>query len=210
MSRPRGEAEDVPPARASAAIGKSSGKVGRVEIFAFRRWRKRDALASRAPAFPAAAGRWPSFGVEPAVLAPEHFLDRGLAAQDAAAAVLQRPAAEIDHVGLAGLRLHEVGMAGALQRRIGPVARAENVSVGMQLVRPEQVARPRHGDGMVPGRAAFRRQQIIEAVALVEMRRFGQAQRRALEDSCALADQLLFARRIFLRHDAGEAIVAGR
>ena len=75
---------------------------------------------------------------QPAVVAPHHWLNRRLAAERAAAAIAQRPAAQIDHVGLAALRLDEIGVAGALQRRVGPMARGQDVDVGMQLVRARQ------------------------------------------------------------------------
>ena len=64
-----------------------------------------------------------------------HRLNRRLASERAAAAVAERPAAEIDHVGLSRLRLDEVGVARALQRDVGTMARAQDVHVGMQLVR---------------------------------------------------------------------------
>ena len=141
--------------------------------------------------------------------APRHRLDGGFAAQRAAAAVAQRPAAEIDHVGLAVLRFDEVGVAGALQLDVGPVARAQDVDVGMQFVRPGQRARARHGDGMPPAGAALGGEQVVVAVALVEMRRLGEAERRALEDQAAVADQLALAGGVFLQHDAGETVVPG-
>jgi hypothetical protein len=65
-------------------------------------------------------------GAQPAVLAPHHRLDRGLAAQRAGAAIAQRPAAQIHHVGLAVLGVHQVGMARTLQFCIGAMARTED------------------------------------------------------------------------------------
>ena len=120
----------------------------------------------------------------------------------------KRPAAEIDHVGFAVLRFDEIGVAGALQLGVGPVARAQDVGVGMQFVGPGQIARARHRHGVVPAGAAFGGEQVIPAVALVEMRRFGEAERRAFENVHALADQLAFLDRVFLQHDSGEAIAA--
>ncbi|MEJ1970336.1 MAG: hypothetical protein WDN03_17165 [Rhizomicrobium sp.] len=128
-------------------------------------------------------------GAQPAIGAPHHRLDRGLAPQHAAAAIAQRPAAQIGHPGLAGLGLDQVAMAGALQLRIGAGACAQDVGIGMQLVRSPQVARPRHRHRVVPAGAAFRRDQIVPAVPLVEMRRLGEAQRGAFEDHLARADE---------------------
>ena len=119
---------------------------------------------------------------QPAVLAPNHFLNRRFAAERAAAAIAQRPADEIDHVGFAVLRFDEIGVAGALQLGVGPMARAQDVSVGMQFVGAGEISRARHCHGVVPIRAAFRGEQVIPAVAFVEMRRFGEAERRAFEN----------------------------
>ncbi len=68
----------------------------------------------------------PVQGPQPAVLAPDHLLNGRFPAKRAAAAVLQRPAAEIDHVRLAGLRFDEVGMTGALQFGVRAMPRAED------------------------------------------------------------------------------------
>ena len=54
---------------------------------------------------------------------------------------------------------------------------------------PQHSARPGHRDGMAPARAAFGGQQVVPAVALVEMRCLGEAERRAGENGRALADQ---------------------
>ena len=99
-------------------------------------------------------------------------------------------------------------MAGAMQRRMRTIARRDDVLVGMQLVRPGQRARTRHGHRVTPARAALGGDQVVVAVALVEMRRLGEANGRALEDVLALADQLALRGRILLQHDAGEAVAA--
>ena len=54
--------------------------------------------------------------------------------------------------------------------------------VGMQLVGARQRPRPRHRHGVPPAGAALGREQVVEPVALVEVRRFGEPERRALED----------------------------
>src|SRR5207253_3131054 len=51
-------------------------------------------------------------------------------------------------------------------------------------------------------------QQIVVAVAFVEMRPFGEAQRRAFEDQVASPDELAFTCGIFLQDDAGKAVAA--
>ncbi len=71
---------------------------------------------------------------EPAVLTPDHFLNRGFAAERAATTVAQGPATQVDHVGLSVLGFDEVRMAGPLQFRIRALAGAENVRVRMQFV----------------------------------------------------------------------------
>src|SRR5829696_6601163 len=78
---------------------------------------------------------------QPAVVAPLHLLYRGLAPERAAAAVAQGAPAEVNHVGLAVLRLDEVAVAGALQLDVGSVARSQNVRVGVKLVRAVELAR---------------------------------------------------------------------
>ncbi len=206
MAGPRGETEKVFRMRRAQPL-EGERQIGRIEIVTdrFRRefmlrkiWRfdleMRHALPVRR--------------AQPAVLAPRHLLDRGLAAQDAAAAIGQGAAAEIDHVGLTGLRLDKIGVAGALQWRVGLVARTHNVSVGVQFVGAIDMLRTRHRHRVVPARPAFGGDQIIPAVALVEMRRLGEAQRRAVENQLAFADQAALGVRIFLANDAGEAVVA--
>ena len=146
---------------------------------------------------------------QPAIRAPCHRLNGGLSAERASPAVGDRPSAQVDHVGLAGLGLDQIGVAGALQGDVGSMTRAQDVDVRVQLVRPEQRSGSRHRDGMSPRRAAFRRNQVVPAVALVEMRRLRQTEGCALEDVVPRADQFPLRRRIFLQHDAGEAVLPG-
>ena len=100
-------------------------------------------------------------------------------------------------------------MAGALQRGVRPMARGQDVGVGMQLVRPEETTRARHRHGVAPARAALGGDQVVVAVALVEMRRLGEADRRAFEDHASLADEPALGRRVLLQHDAGEPVLPG-
>ena len=74
---------------------------------------------------------------------------------------------------------------------------------------PSKFARARHRDRVAPARAALGGQQVVVAVALVEVRAFGEADRRAPKIRCSLADQLAFCGGIFLQDDSGETIVPG-
>src|SRR6188472_3800624 len=62
---------------------------------------------------------------------------------------------------------------------------------------------------MPPRGAPFRGDQVIPAVALVEMRRFRQAERSALEDVVPFADESPLCWRVFLQHDASKAVLSG-
>ncbi len=121
-------------------------------------------------------------GAKPAVVRPHHRLNRGFAAQRTAAAIANGPAAEMHHVGLSLRSLHQVGVPGALQFDIRPVACRQYIYVRVQFVRAGELARARHGDRMSPSCAAFGGQQVVIAVALVEMGPLGKSQRRTLED----------------------------
>jgi hypothetical protein len=81
-------------------------------------------------------------------------------------------------------------MARALQRRMRAIARGDDVFVGMQLVGPGERARARHGHRVSPARAAFGSDQVVPALALVEVRRLGEADGGARKDVPPLADQL--------------------
>src|SRR6185295_1916782 len=72
---------------------------------------------------------------KPPVFIPDHFLNRCFAAKRAATAVAQGTSAEVNHVSVAGLCFDEVSVTGALKWRIGPMARAQEISVRMQFVR---------------------------------------------------------------------------
>ena len=99
-------------------------------------------------------------------------------------------------------------MPGPLQRGVGPRARGEDVDVRVQLVRSEQLARARHGHAMVPAGAALSGEQVVVTVAAVQVRGFGQAVLGPGEDIGTAADQAPFLDRVFLQHDAGEALAA--
>ena len=146
---------------------------------------------------------------QPAVLAPPHALDRGLAAQRATPAVGNGASAEVHQVDFPGLGFHDVGMSGALQCDIRAMARGQDVGIGMQLVRPHQLARAGEGDGVAPPGASLCRQQIVVSVALVEVRAFGEADGRALEDETRLPRQAALRGGVLLQHDSGKAVIAG-
>lgn len=148
-------------------------------------------------------------GAQPVVGAPDHFLNSGFATEGAAAAVVERAAAEVGEVGVAGLSVAEIGVTGALQRSVGAVTRAHDVGVGVKLVGTVDVFRACHGDGVVPCGAALGDDEVVVAVALVEVRGFGEAERGALEDVGDGADEAAFGDGVFLEDDAGEAVVAG-
>ena len=100
-------------------------------------------------------------------------------------------------------------MAGPLQFDIGTVARRKSVGFRMQFIRPQQILRPRHGDGVAPACAAFRRKQVVIAAPPIQMWAFGEPDRRSLENKFPLTDQLPFRVRVFLQYDTGETVVAG-
>src|SRR5512134_2974476 len=62
---------------------------------------------------------------------------------------------------------------------------------------------------MSPTGASLRGQQVVVAVALVEVWTFGETDRGAPEDQVDLPDQLAFARRVLLQYDSGEAVLSG-
>src|SRR6188474_1981914 len=100
-------------------------------------------------------------------------------------------------------------MARALQGDVGSMTRAQDVDVRVQFVRSEQRSRSRHRHGMPPRRAPFRRHQVVPTVALVEMWRFRQAERSALEDVVPRADESPLRWRIFLQHDTRKTVLSG-
>ncbi len=110
---------------------------------------------------------------------------------------------------LAVCGLHEIGVAGALQRDVRPVARTQDMHVRVQLIGPGDCFRARHGDGVAPAGAALRGQQIVVAVALVEMRPFGEPERRTGEDETSFPDEPLFRGREFLHDNPRKAILSG-
>ena len=110
---------------------------------------------------------------------------------------------------LAVRRVDEIRVAGTLQRDVRPMTRAQHVDVGMQLVRALDRPRARHRHRVTPAGASLGRDQMVVAVALVEVRRFGESERRAGEDDAPLADQPLLRGRVLLQDDAGEAVLAG-
>ena len=114
-------------------------------------------------------------GAEPAVGAPRHRLNGGFASEGAAAAVPQGATAEVNHIGFAMRGLDEVGVAGALEFDVGAMARAEERAVGMEFIRAGERARARQRHGVAPRSAALGGEEIVGAVAVVEVRRFGQA-----------------------------------
>ena len=204
--RSRGQAEDARRASGDAKPLELDRQRRAIEVRSRAGAGKRLRPAAPAPASRATASPSPASVRSQPSLAPRHPLDRGFASERAAAAVRQGTAAEIDHVGLARRRLDEVGVAGALQRRVGPIARGQHVGIRVQLVRARSDrARPRQGHRVAPAGASFGRDQVVPAVALVEMRRFGEADRRAGEDQVPFADQRCRVARVLLQDDAARS-----
>ena len=81
-------------------------------------------------------------------------------------------------------------MTGALERTVWSVARRQNIRLGMDFVGAVELPRPRHGHGMAPERAPLGNQEMIVAAVLLQMRPFGEADRRAPENEPPPADQL--------------------
>jgi hypothetical protein len=79
----------------------------------------------------------------------------------------------------------------------------------MQFVGAAQRARARHRDGVAPRGAALGGEEIVVAVAPVEVWRLGEAERGAGENVFAAADEFAFGDGVFLEHDAGETVLAG-
>ncbi len=108
---------------------------------------------------------------QPAVVAPLHPHDRGLAPSVQRPRFRRgRPQRYTMKVSPAG-RLDEVGMAGALQGRVRTVSRGQHVHVGVQLIGSGHRARARHRDRVPPARPPFGRDEIVVAAALVRVRR---------------------------------------
>jgi hypothetical protein len=103
---------------------------------------------------------------QPAIVAPDAFLDRRLAAERGAADTRAR-AASTDAYG----RLHRPGVStiwpwpARCSGCIGCVLRCHQERVRMQFVGPGQIARAGHGDRMIITGAAFGDGQIIPAIA---------------------------------------------
>jgi hypothetical protein len=110
---------------------------------------------------------------------------------------------------LAVRRIYPVGMAGALQQSIRSVAAGHQRAIGMHFVGAEQVTRACQRDGMSPARTTFGGEQVVEAFALMDMRRLGVAEVGAAKHQRARAHQPALCRVVFLQHDAAKAVVAG-
>jgi hypothetical protein len=65
-----------------------------------------------------------------------HALYGGLATQRAPSAVAKRPTTKVHHVNFAVLRLDEIRVPGSMEFGVGPIARSENVNIGMKFIRP--------------------------------------------------------------------------
>src|SRR5262245_28844258 len=132
MSRTRREREQLSRIWRPQPL-KIDGKLSVVEIRAHWRWRKFVLRQAGVRRFQSWDGI-PAGRAQPAVLAPNHFLDCSFAPERAAAAIPQRPAAQIDHVRVTALRLDDVGVSGALQGGVWTIAGAQDVHVRVQFI----------------------------------------------------------------------------
>jgi len=62
---------------------------------------------------------------------------------------------------------------------------------------------------MAPTRPAFRREQVIPAVAPVQVWCFGESELRAFEDADSFAHQSAVPGRVLLQHDARKPVPSG-
>src|SRR6185369_77303 len=165
MPRPGGETEEfIGPGRTQPL--KIYREIWAVKVFAHRQSWKR--MSGERRRFDLDLRN--SFAVscaQPAIFAPDHFLDSRLASQSAPAAIAQRTPTKMDQMSFAGLSFYEVGMPCALQLDVRARSRRQNVHVGMQLIRAIKTARARQGKGVAPASAAFGGQQVIEAITPV-------------------------------------------
>ena len=100
-------------------------------------------------------------------------------------------------------------MSGALQWAVRAITGGQDIGVGVELVRPVDGAGAGHRDGVAPERAALGGEEVVVAVALIEVGALGEADGRAFEDQTALPDQLPLFVRILLEDDSREAVLAG-
>src|SRR5690606_29997104 len=78
--------------------------------------------------------------IEPTILLPDAFLDRGFAAERRTARAIQRTRAKMRVVEFAVWSLDELAMARALERGVGCILRRDEMDVGMKLVGARDVA----------------------------------------------------------------------
>ena len=99
-------------------------------------------------------------------------------------------------------------MPGPLQLEVRLVRRGEDGIVGMDFIRPEQRPGARHRDRMVVAGAAFGGDQIIPAVALVDVRPFREPELRSPENVADRPHEALLDRIILLQRDSAELVSA--
>ena len=146
---------------------------------------------------------------EPAVLAPGAELERGLAAERAAARAGERAGAEVGVVDEAVGGLDDLAVAGALEGRVGGVLRGEEEGLGVELVGAEEALRAGHGHRVVVAGAALGGGEVVPAAALEEVRALDEAVRRAGEDVADRAGQAARGGVVLLAEDAVEGGAAG-
>src|SRR4249919_2924718 len=123
MTRPRRQTEQLVGPWRSKPL-KRDRQAFAVKVLSLRIGRK---PVDRNPRGARRIRHWNAFtvhGAKPTIWRPHHRLNRGFAAESTATAILQRAAAEIDHVGFACRGLDEIRMSGTLQRKVRPMTGA--------------------------------------------------------------------------------------
>jgi hypothetical protein len=110
----------------------------------------------------------------------------------------------MDEIGFSVRGLDDIAMASALDGGERGIFTGQDVLVGMGLILTIERARSGEGTGVVIGRAALGREQIIPAIALIKVRALDQLEVGALIDIGDRADELAGNRIEFLQHDAGK------
>ena len=129
--------------------------------------------------------------VKPVVGPPFHFLNGGFAAQVASLAPGKGTTAKMGHIPFAALCFHKAGVSGFLKGEFGFSGRGQNRVLRMQFVGTEKVMGSGQTDGVFVFSSALCSQQVVEAVALVQVGSFGEPDGTSLEDQLGLAGQLL-------------------
>jgi hypothetical protein len=108
------------------------------------------------------------------------------------------------HVRLAVRRVDEVTVSGTLECGVNVVFGCNDMGFRMSLVGSPDVLGATERYRVVVACASFGRQEVVVAIALIEMRSFDKVQLAAVEDRLSFANELAFFGIPFLQADAGE------